>query len=264
MIIDFHTHAFSEKVVDKAIPALEKCSGLTCIGGGGMAGLLENIRDCGLDHAVLLNIAQKPGAARAVNDWAAEVNGRGGVIAFGSVHPQMEGLEAEVWRIRELGLRGIKLHPQYQGFDIDAPQAMPIYAAMQEAGLPLLVHGGFDPYDPKSAFARAGAFRAVCQAFPKLTVIAAHLGGVTRPEETLELLCGIPNLYLDTAVCATYCQRAPYEAIIKKHGIERILLGSDFPWESTDKSMEWIGGMALSSGEKDMIFGENARRLLAL
>jgi predicted TIM-barrel fold metal-dependent hydrolase len=52
--------------------------------------------------------------------------------------------------------------------------------------------------------------------------------------------------------------------IIDRHGVDRILLGSDCPWESTQKIIEKILRLGLNDIDRKKIFGENAQRLLNL
>ena len=106
-------------------------------------------------------------------------------------------------------------------------------------------------------------FAKVIRDFPRMRIIRAHMGAMNHWEEFLELLAG-KNLYIDTAVCARYMEPKYAERIMKQHGLERVLLGSDFPWDSIAHEMEWFEQMDFTSRQKDMIFSENARALLGI
>ena len=89
MIIDFHTHAFSEKIVEKAMSKLTATSGMKPYTDGTVNGLLEIMNNSGVDKSVVLPIATKPSQQRIVNSWAKEIMSDK-IYAFGSVHPDAE------------------------------------------------------------------------------------------------------------------------------------------------------------------------------
>ncbi len=263
MIIDMHAHAFTDKIAEKAIGNLAVTSGLEPCGNGTIAALKEYMKRDGVDISVVLNIAQKPGkSARVINEWAKSVEDES-IISFGSVHPFSEDAVEEVFHIQSMGLRGIKFHPTYQLFDVDDRRVYPTYEAIQETGLPVVFHAGFDPLDKTRDYGLPHQFTKVIRDFPRMRIVLAHMGAMNHWEEFLELLAG-KNLYIDTAVCARYMEPKYAERIMKQHGLERVLLGSDFPWDSIAHEMEWFEQMDFTSRQKDMIFSENARALLGI
>ena len=118
MVIDFHIHAFNPKIAERAIQTLEKCSGIQPLTRGLIEQTVQRMDEWGIDRSVMLPIATKPSQQVIINDWAAQQDG-GRIISFGSVHPDADDAIDELWRIKELGLHGVKLHPDYQGFKID-------------------------------------------------------------------------------------------------------------------------------------------------
>ena len=132
MIIDFHVHIFPDKIAKKAIGNLARISGLTPFTDGTIKDTMDKLKACGVDKAVFLNIATKPSQMTTINDEAARLNSMyENFTSFGSVHPDGENCLNELERINSLGIRGIKLHPDYQVFfanDKKCTQYM-IYAA---------------------------------------------------------------------------------------------------------------------------------------
>lgn len=263
MIIDMHAHAFTEKIAAKAIGNLAVTSGIVPSGDGTIGALKEYMKRDGVDLSVVLNIAQKPGrSAQVINEWAKSVEDDA-ILSFGSVHPFSDDVQEEIGHIKALGLRGVKLHPTYQLFDVDDVRAYPMYEAIQDSGLPVVFHAGYDPLDKTKDYGLPHQFAKVINDFPRMRIILAHMGAMNHWDEFLEHLCG-KDVYIDTAVCARYMDPKYAERIMKRHGIEKVLLGSDFPWDTIAHELEWIGRMDLNDRQKDMIFSGNAKQLLGL
>jgi predicted TIM-barrel fold metal-dependent hydrolase len=107
-------------------------------------------------------------------------------------------------------------------------------------------------------------FSQLAKAFPNLKIICAHFGGWKRWSETIEFLSECDNVYYDTAFCSKYLDNATAERLIKKKGAEKIMLGSDLPWEDPKDSIRFIDGLKITDREKELIFGENAKRIFEL
>ncbi|MBR1383177.1 MAG: amidohydrolase [Ruminococcus sp.] len=263
MLIDFHFHAFNEKIAERAIAKLEVTCGQKALTNGTLANAVELFDKWDVDKGVLLPIATKPTQQKVINDWAAAVNSER-IISFGSIHPEAEDVYDELKRIKSLGLHGIKLHPDYQQFFIEEERLDPIFDAMEALDLPVVIHAGLDPLSPDMIYCKPKPASEMIKKHPGLTVILAHLGGNECWEDSLEYICGLEgNVYIDTA----YSLKCPDELmykIIKKHGADRVLFGSDCPWAEADKVRAKIEAMPLSDREKEMIFHENAERLLKI
>ncbi len=98
---------------------------------------IQRFDEWGINKGVLLSVATKPTQQRVINDWCAQQDG-GRFISFGGIHPDAEDYEQEIAHIKELGLHGIKLHPDYQGFIIDDERMDKIYDAIERAALAAL------------------------------------------------------------------------------------------------------------------------------
>ena len=261
MRIDFHTHAFPDALAARAIPNLAHTGGgLIPLTDGTVSGLLDSMDRCGVTHAVLLNIATKPSQQRHVNDWTASVNSDR-IIAFGSVHPNAPDVMDELERIHCLGLKGVKLHPEYQGFDINDPKLMPVYRKIASLGLITVFHAGLDiGYMPPPRTSPA-AFASILPAFDGAAVVAAHMGGYMQWDEVINHLCGLP-IYLDTSFSFGRIIKPQAQRIIDLHGPDRILFGTDLPWNEADTESRLINSLDLSESDREKIFFKNAAALL--
>lgn len=265
MIIDIHTHAFDAKVAERAVSGIEEESGITPYTRGTPEQLIRRMDEWGVDMAAVLPIATKPSQQKTINDWAAALAEREPrLIMFGTVHPDAEDCIEEVGRIKSLGLKGIKLHPDYQNFMADDPKLDSLYTAIAKSGLPMLIHAGWDCHSPELVHCPPVRALRMIERHRDLKVILAHLGGNDRWEQVLELIAGHDGeVYLDTAFTAK-CPDKLMAEIIRTHGSDRVMLGSDCPWESTQKIIEKIMRLPLSTREREEILGANAQRLFGL
>ena len=262
MVIDFHTHCFPDKIAQKAIQKLAYASGgLEPYTDGTVDGLRRSMKPSGVDLSVVLSIATNAHQQQSVNDFAAAINNGEDIVAFGSVYPHSEDAFDELERIKALGLRGVKLHPDYQGFAVDDLKMKPLYRKISELGLITVFHAGADvgfapPYGgmPENMKTAVGWFDT--------PVVAAHWGGMSCGEAVLQHLCGIDNLYLDTSLGYSMMPRYYAERILEKHGTDRMLFGTDTPWHTA--TMEWrlLDTLGLSADEREKLACGNAKKLL--
>ena len=265
MIIDFHTHAFNPKIADKAIAQLEANAGFPPLTRGRTEQLIDRMDEWGVDKSVLLSIATKPTQQKVVNNWAAKIDKcEPRLIAFGSVHPDAEDRYEEAERIKKLGLHGIKLHPDYQRFMVDDPRVDELYSFIEELGLPVIFHAGFDVVSPELIHCPPERALKLIKRHPKLKIVLAHLGGNERWQEVYDILAGVgEEVYFDTSFTSA-CPDSLMLSIIRKHGADRILFGSDCPWDSAALIAEKLLRIDLTDDERDLIFSKNALALLGM
>ena len=263
MLIDFHTHAFPEKIAEKAMEKLSFASGgLTPYTNGAVTGLLDSMQKNGVQKSVVLSIATNAGQQTNVNNFAAELNKYENLVAFGSVFPFAEDVFFELERIKSLGLKGVKLHPDYQGFSVDDEKLKPLYKKISELGLVTIFHAGFD-YGFPPPYGATPDKMAKALGWFESPVIAAHWGGLNCNQEVLDLLCG-KDIYFDTSF--GYSQMPRYYAlkIIEKHGTDKILFGSDTPWHTPLMEKRLLDNLQLSESERQKIDYLNAQKLLGI
>lgn len=263
MYIDFHVHAFTDSLAERAMAKLTGVADFPPYTNGTEADTRAKLSEWGIDYGVLLPIATKPTQQTNINNWAAEIN-HGELICFGSVHPYAEDAAAEVERIKALGLKGVKIHPDYQGVYLFDKAWDRVFDKCGELDLPVTIHMGYDPVSPLQRHAMPYDLAEAARRFPKTKFIGAHMGGMYSWESVMQYLAGAENVWLDTAFTAGMIDEKQCCDIIKVHGIRRILFASDLPWHPSYMEKEMIEGLPLSAEEKEMIFWKNAAKLLDL
>ncbi len=262
-IIDFHTHIFPDDLAQRAISKLiENAPEMKNYTDGTMNGLLESMKKNGVSYSVTLGIATKPSQVTPINRACAE-NWHEGIIQFGTLHPETERFDVEIDYMVKNGIKGIKFHPEYQYFYVDDFKLYPMYEALAASGIVVVFHTGKDPGPFSCDHALPMAIRQVHRDFPKLKMVAAHMGGWMVWDQVEEVLVS-QDIYFDTS--AIYKLMAP-ETFVKlchKHGTDKILFGTDSPWYDQGECIEWIRKTTLTDDEKEAILGANAERLLDL
>lgn len=268
MLIDCHLHLFPDKLAPGTLARLTQVFGSDPHGDATLSGTLDLLAGSGADLGVALHIATNPRSQHNVNDFALACQEQSGgrLISFGSVHPDAPDAIEELHRIASMGLHGVKLHADYQGFLFQDSRCYPIYEEIAALGLPVTIHTGFDPLSPDFFHAPAAAVAQVASDFPKLRIIAAHMGGMGFGAEEDERLFRLENVWFDTAVLpACYKGR---EGLLVEHlrrrGIDHVLFGTDCPWETVANTRALLERCGLTAGELDRIYYKNAQELLQL
>lgn len=263
MIIDFHTHAFPDKIAYKTIDTLARKANIPKFRDGAVSDLRESSRDAGIDKSVVLPIATKSGQETTINKFAAEINGTERIISFGSIHPKTENYKEVLDTVKAYGLPGIKLHPDYQGFFVDDESTYPMLEYAARLGLVIVYHAGSDygfRGEIKNTPVRA---RKMLHAIGYDKFVMAHMGANALYGDVLEVLCG-ENVYFDTSFALGRCDDSMVKAIISAHGDGKLLFGTDSPWDSQTADVRYLKNMDLPEGTKEKIFYKNAARLLGL
>ena len=196
MVIDIHTHAWPEKISQKARDSLESYYTVKCVGDPTTATLLEFMDANGIDVSVICAVASRPEQVVSINNWLFSINNERLKI-FASLHPEYSKWKDELKRISE-NASGIKFQPSFQSFYADDESMFPIYEAIEKAGLPVLFHSGDELAPQLEIRATPGMLLKIKKKFPDLTMIAAHLGGFRQWEEVKSTLLGT-DIYMDTS-----------------------------------------------------------------
>ncbi|MDI6900734.1 MAG: amidohydrolase family protein [Anaerosomatales bacterium] len=258
-LTDFHTHAFPDALAPVAVAQLARQGGIPYHYDGTVAGLLGAMARAGVDRAVVAPVATKPSQVRTINDWVTSLDDPR-LVPFGAMHPDFEDPGAEIARATALGIRGLKMHGEYQAFAPDDPRMVPIYAAAERHGLIMLFHAGAD-VGPQTVRGTPEAFARMLDAHPTLTVVLAHMGGFRQWAGVREHLLG-RSVYLDTAYTLGHLPDEEFVALVRDHGVDRVLFGSDGPWTDAAVELERLRAMPFSASELAAICGGNAARLL--
>ncbi len=263
MLIDFHTHCFPDNLALKAIPHLSHISGgLEPYTDGTVSGLKNSMEKSNIDISVVLNIATNAHQQTKVNDFAASINDNKTIFSFGSVHFESPNALEELERIKAMGLKGVKLHPDYQGFEVDDPKMKPIYKKISALGLICVFHSGRD-YGFQPPYKNTPEKMLKAYSWFSSPVINAHWGGVDCYEETLKLLAGT-DMYFDTSFGYSMMPKYYAQKIYEKHGADKMVFGTDTPWHTAQMEMRLINSLEISDSDKEKIFHKNAEKLLGI
>lgn len=263
MLIDFHTHCFPDKLAERAISKLSFESGnMQPHYDGSFSGLKNSMAQSGVDVSVVLHIATNAHQMHSVNDFAAYVNNGKDIFSFGSVHPEAPDALEELERIKALGLKGVKFHPEYQEFEVDDEKMKPIYKKVSQLGLIAVFHAGQDYGFPPPYRAMPRAMARAASWFDS-PVVAAHWGGVGAYDESVKYLCG-ENLYFDVSFGYGVMPKAYASTIVEKHGAGKLLFGTDGPWHSAAQELRLLSSLGLTGEESAKITHLNACSLLGI
>lgn len=263
MLIDFHTHAFPDKLAEKAIPKLAAIGGIESLGNGTIASLLSHMDASGVDRAVICNIATNPHQQPKVNDFAIETNKtQPRLYALGSLNPDSDCIASEARRLADAGIRGIKIHPDYVGALVDDPKMDPIYRACVENNLFVVTHSGWDFISPDHIHCTPERILHVLEKYPSLRFVAAHMGANQLWDDVERLLIG-KNIWIDTSlVTLSKLDRDQCRRMILNHDPEKILFGSDYPWCGEGDTIGYLKSPELDAALMRRIYGDNALALL--
>lgn len=259
--IDVHTHAFPDDVAARAIPRLEASASWKAIGDGTIKGLLKSMDAADVDVSVICTIATKPDQTEGILKWCRKIRTER-IEPFPSVHPADAKAAQWVRQFANEGFSGIKLHPMYQDFPADDARLDGIYAAAAETGLLVALHCGKDiAYPAEDDRAAPLRLRRVADRHPGIKLVCTHLGGWNDWDEVERHLVGT-GVLLETSFSVKMLGAQRATEIIRKHGVEKVLFGSDWPWNRQDDEAQLLKGLGLEARELSAILSSNAAKLL--
>lgn len=265
-VFDIHTHTYPEAIAERAVASLGKFYDFVPQGKGTYADLSSQAEASNVRGFLLFSVATNAHQVEKVNSSIAalaEQSRREGflTVGFAGMHQDFPNFAAEIERCKQMGLRGVKLHPDIQGIDIDDPKLFPLYEIL-EGDLPVYFHMGDNR--PQYRFSEAKKLRHVLERFPNLEVIAAHLGGYRAQNEAIEYLRGHPNVWYDTSSALWYLSPEEAARIIEALGYDRVMFGTDYPVMNPAAELELFHRLPLSEKQKEDILFYNAMRCLHL
>ncbi len=262
MIIDIHAHCFPNRLAAKAIANLVQVSDYKAYHNGTVEGLTKSACRAGFDYTVVQPVATRPDQTPTINRWAFGLKSET-LLSFGTIHPAFSGWAEEIKWLKDAGFRGIKMHPEYQGFFVDDPHCLPIYEAAFSAGLMILFHAGADIAYKEPYRCPPARLAKVLDALPGGMIIAAHMGGYRFWDDVEKYLTG-RSVFFDTSFSLPELGPARMIRMIRNHGSDKILFGTDSPWTEQSVELSGIQALDLNTDEKAAILGGNAARLLLL
>lgn len=256
-IVDFHAHAFHDSIAVKAAQNLNTYYGLPLAADGHFSHLRDSMEHNHIDRLVIHATATKPSQVHTINQFVSSLT-TDHIFGFGTLHYACADLDAELDWIEAHGLKGIKLHPIFQGFRLDDEKMFPIYERL-EGRLPILMHVG----DKNSDGASPKRLAHLLDRFPRLTVIAAHLGGYAEWDDAERYVIG-RDCYIDTSSAIKFLPPERSAELIRKHGADKVLFGTDYPLSLHAPELECFDRLGLTAGEQEQILWKNAYRLLGI
>ena len=284
MIVDLHTHCFPERIAAQTVDKLQAMSHTHPFTDGSAASLRRSMEEAGVDRSVVLPVATNERQVPRVNDASIALNEQSaqtGVVSFGCMHPDFDSWKAELSRLDREGVRGIKLHPVYQGVFLDDARYLRILDRCAELGLAVLTHAGRDVGFPDAQdFVSPERIASAVRQTDGVTLICAHMGGWRQWDE-VERLLPETGVYLDTSFALgaltpngdgyyrtdeSLALLSPerFVRLVRAFGAARVLFGTDSPWGGQRESLAQFRALPLTEQEQSAILGENAQRLLNL
>lgn len=280
-IIDFHTHTFETAIVERAMNSLKQAANIESFLDGSETQLIQMNKKEEIALSVVLPVATKPGQGDKINASSIKKNERfrdTGLVFFAAIHPADEDIKHKLLAIKEAGFKGIKLHPAYQKTNADDISYMRLIDLASQQGLITVIHAGGDISFPENDMSSVKRLLKIIDQVHPQKFVLAHMGGWNEWDLVESDLAGA-GVYLDTSFCLSEpmfvdnrrtlksfktLQKEQFLRLVKKHGVERILFGTDSPWSDRKNEIGLISGMGMSESEQKKLFYENAAQLLQL
>ena len=259
-IIDFHTHAFPDRIAEKTVEKVASLGDVVPSLDGKLSSLLDSMDRHGIERSVLCSIATKPSQFENIMKWSRSF-ASDRFVMFPSVHPDDPLALEHISAVAAEGFKGLKLHPYYQNFVLDDERIFPLYEKIEECGLILLFHAGYDVGYPRERVANPVRIVRVAEMFPSLKIVAAHMGGWGDWDNVEKYMVG-KHIYFDTSFAVRLCGKEQAARIIKAHLPEYLLFGTDSPWTDQGEEIDMINDLDIDDALKEQILWGNARKLL--
>jgi len=269
-VIDSHVHIFQPSIAPAAVKATNVFYDGSCnseipvpIQLGHLPGtpgdLAHRMKSAGVDRAVVFSTATAARQVEHVNDFiAGACRENPALIGVGTMHPEYADMEAEIKRMKAMGLVGVKLHPDIQHFDLDDERLMPLFELMSAEGLFLIAHTG----DYRYSYSSPRRMAHVAKCFPKLRCIGAHFGGWSEWTEARDCL-RLENVYMDTSSTLGFGAWEAARKAFKTFDTTHIFFGTDYPLWDPAEEIERFLSLDLGDRLNEMVLGENFTRFLA-
>jgi uncharacterized protein len=263
MLIDFHTHIFPDDRASLILDEMATRGDISHFADGTRAGLIDAMNKSGIGLSLTSRITTQREKVPAVNQWLKECSGPS-IWPMAAIHPDEPIDLNDLLKLKSQEFKGIKLHPDYQDFFVDDRRMYPFYEAAEAIEIPVLFHAGLDRGLPPPVHCTPERLLKVHRLFPRMVIVAAHMGGEDNYEDTEALLLG-KEIYLDTSFVLRIMPPETLKRFFRKHSVERIIFGSDSPFTDQESELNYLFALPfLTQREKERVAGENAAALLNL
>jgi len=263
--IDFHTHIFPDKIAKQTMDALAADSGkYRPCADGTLKGLQDSMQRANISASLVANIATKPSQMYPLLEYCKE-------IKSSSIHPLVsfspsnspEEVEEMLGQAQREKIRGVKLHPQYQNFNIDDKWMYGFYELIASCGLFVMFHSGFDLAYPGNTQADVERIKKIADWFKDLTIVCTHVGG-WKQWDRISCLSNCANVYTETSLTLSEVSDEEFIKYISTFDEDRVLFGSDSPWTDQQEMLKRTAALKISDSRKEKMLYKNAATLLQL
>ena len=277
-----HTHIFPEEISAAVIEKLSRVSRTPAFTNGTLHGLKKSMDEAQVNLSVILPVATNPRQVEKINSSSAALNEKffgEGIFSFGCIHPDYANYRTELSRVKNFGLKGIKIHPVYQDTNLDDVKFLRILDRAAELDLVVVTHAGLDIGFPGVIRCSPQMAKKVVDELGEFKFVLAHMGGWKNWSDVLKILGG-KKIFIDTAFSTEkiiprkdfhwdeddlkLLDGAQFMKFVEIFGAEKILFGTDSPWTAQKISLDFIKNLPLAEDDKNKILGLNAKKLLEL
>lgn len=260
-IYDAHTHIYPNKIAQKASKTIGEFYDIGMHFDGTVDALLRLGNEHGVSKHLIHSVATTAHQVPSINNFIiSEVNLHPDkFIGFSTLHQDFENPAEELKRIKEAGLKGVKLHPDFQKFEISSPVMDDAYRAMMELDLPVLFHTG----DARYNWSHPGHIPIILKKHPRLKIICAHFGAYSQWQEAASCLSGT-DVWVDTSSSFFMISDEEAKKYIHLYGEEKVLFGSDYPMWNVGDEIQNILRLGLTDKQNEKIFSGNLKELLGI
>jgi predicted TIM-barrel fold metal-dependent hydrolase len=282
MIIDSHIHIFSPKIIANVSRRREMVARLQLqVEGAGdrttVAALRQYMTVAGVSSALMLPTASAAEVHNTNRFCWSQASDHDFLLTAGTLHPDCPDNAGELSWFAEVGIRAIKLCSFSQGFPLTGTRAREMFALIQQHNkrrdgkffviLDTLFEAGNSFGTLPEYNTTPEKLSRLVDEYPAINFIGAHMGGLSAPEDMLlEYLVPRENFYLDTSNAAHTLSRDTFISLVKTHGPEHIIFGTDWPWFSPVTELEIITGLLVAAEftvlEMEKVFSGNIAALL--
>ena len=261
-ILDAHCHIYPDKIAEKAAEAPGNFYDIEMSMDGKVSTLIKEGEKAGFTHFLVQSVATTPKQVSSINKFIADCveKSDGKMTGFGTMHPDSEDKESDFKELMELGLKGVKLHPDIQGFKIDDYRMLKIYELCEKYNIPVLMHCGDSRYDNSNP----NRIVPIMDIYTDLIMIGAHFGGYSVWEDAVKKLAGYENFYVDSSSSLFKVSSKEAREYIDAYGVDRVLFGTDYPMWNPGEELERFMKIELSDKDRQKILYDNAAKLLGI
>lgn len=261
-VIDAHSHIYPEKIASLAVNHTDEFYSENSKRKGTVEDILNSSHQQSVDKFIVQSVATSKKQVKSINEFIARevANHSDKFVGLGTMHPESDDIEGDVLHLKDLGLKGIKIHPDIQNFKIDCDGYKKIYENAQKHGLVMLIHTGDNRFDNSNP----NRLIPILKEFKNLTIVGAHFGGWSLWDTAPQMLCEFDNFYVDCSSSFAYLTLEQSKKALLTYGEDKVLFATDYPMWNADTEIQRILDMNLSETALKKIFSENAKKVFKL